>query len=154
MAEAHKDFNFEDILENAASSIPQAIGGLGIQMLPVALQKPASFAITAASYAILKEVFPVIASQGMNFNTMSLTLKQIQKQLEEIERKVDKLLRGDLETAKDRLQHAFAHLELAETYQTAYEEFKEVLNLASKHFARWMTCKIKFYANALQYFLV
>ena len=103
-------------------------------MLPVSniTQVLVSRSISYVAYTILVDVFDVAATQGFQFNAVSLSLKQIQKKLEELTKKVDKLLKADMETAKNRIYHAMNYLEKEETHPMAYVEFKEVLSLAEK----------------------
>ena len=108
----------------------QATSDLAAMMLPVPkeIQVTAPDVTSQLVYKIFIEVFGMATNQESNLDTMSIALPQIKKQLEELERKVDKLLRADMETAKHRLQHAFHYLEDTETYPLAYREFEKVLD--------------------------
>ena len=87
------NFDVDQVVEKIASIDPQTIGDFGAQMLPVPrkYQVASSYVISHVAYQLLTDVFEVAAGTGFSFNAMSLTLKQIQKQIEELAKKVDKL---------------------------------------------------------------
>merc|ERR1712038_237004 len=107
------NFDVDQVVDKIASINPQTIGDFGAQMLPVPreYQVETSYVISYAAYRLLTDVFEVAAGTGFSFNAMSLTLKQIQKQIEELAKKVDKLLMADMKTAKDRIWHGMNYLQ-------------------------------------------
>ena len=132
------NFDVDQVVEKIASIDPQTIGDFGAQMLPVPreYQVATSYVISHVAYQLLTDVFEVAAGTGFSFNAMSLTLKQIQKQIEELAKKVDKLLMADMETAKHRIGHGMNYIKREETFPMAFDEFKEVLSLAEKAFPK------------------
>ena len=137
----------ENIIEKAAEGIvssgPQFVGDLVAQLLPRQYQTAASFVVSEVAFEILKTVFDVAVSQGMSFNAMSLTLKQIQNQLEELDKKVETLLRADWEAAKTRLPKAMNYLKELETYEEAYEEFEKILDLSTRSLSQVADFEVK-----------
>ena len=102
------NFDMSGVVDTLVSSAPQTIGVFNAMTLPVSneTQVLVSRSISYVAYTILVDVFDVAAVQGFQFNAVSLSLKQIQKKLEELTKKVDKLLKADMETAKNRIYHA------------------------------------------------
>lgn len=143
-----------NVLETLVSSAPQSIGNFGAMMLPVSndTQVHVSRAISYVAYTLLVDVFDVAASQGFQFNAVGLTLKQIQKQLEELTKKVDKLLKADMDAAKNRLYHAMNNLENEKTHHLAYDEFKQVLSLAEKAYPKVEEFKDKIFCKKIGIF--
>ena len=64
----------------------------------------------------------------ISFILISMKLKEISIQIKEVEKKVDKLLKADLESARYRLEQAIQYLENDETQELAYQEFGKVLD--------------------------
>merc|ERR1719158_1488381 len=103
----------DEVLKTVVSSAPQSIGDFGAMMLPISRdnQVYVSKAISYVAYQVLVDVFDVASSQGFQFNAIGLKLKQMEKMLEELDKKVNKLLKADLDTSKNRLRHAMNYLE-------------------------------------------
>jgi len=150
------NLDVDKVVEKIVSDGSQTIGDFGAQMLPVPkeCQVVASCVISHAAYQILTDVFEVAAGTGFSFNAMSLTLKQIQKQIEELAKKVDKLLMADMKTAKDRIWHGMNYLqEEKEPFPwKAFNEFNEVLSLAEKAFHKVETFEDKLFCKQLAIF--
>ena len=144
----------DQVLEKIGSIDPQTIGDFGAQMLPTPrkYQEATSFVISHVAYQILTDVFEVAAGTGFNFNAMSLTLKQVQKQIEELAKKVDILLKADMETAKSRIWHGMNYVKRKETFPLAYDEFKEVLSLAEKAYPKVEAFEDKVFCKQLAIF--
>ena len=100
----------------------------------VALQAGAGFLVTSAATKIFAEVFSFALSQGASFNAQALALKQIKFQLEELNKKVDKILNEPLKTATKSLKHAMNYLEDKDSYKNAYLEYEKVLENAGRGF--------------------
>ena len=116
------------------SQSPQDIGDLVAMMFPEPMQLAVSFTVTNVVWEVFKEVFSIAASQGAKFDTSALALAQIKKEINYLHRKVDKLLNNDFEAAGHRLEHAMNYMENTKKHPDAYEELKQVLNLATKAF--------------------
>jgi len=148
------NFDVDQVVEKIVSDGPQIIGDFGAQMLPIPrqFQVATSNVISHVAYQLLTDVFEVAAGTGFSFNAMSLTLKQIQKQIEELAKKVDILLRADMETAKNRIWHGMNYIKREETFPLAFDEFKEVLSLAEKAFPKVEAFEDKVFCKQLAIF--
>ena len=124
-------------LAEAAAEHTQVLGDLAGLMLPVPkqMQEATARAVSLVAFEILTNVFDISVSLP-NFNTMGFALKRIQAELEELQIKMDKLLRSDYETANHRLEHAMNYLEFTKTHPKAYEEFKKVLDKSNDAFPK------------------
>merc|ERR1712038_933518 len=148
------NFDVDQVVDKIASDVPQIIGDFGAQMLPVPreYQVETSYVISYAAYRLLTDVFEVAAGTGFSFNAMSLTLKQIQKQIEELAKKVDKLLMADMKTAEDRFLHGMNYIKREETFPWAFREFNEVLSLAEKAYPKVEAFEDKVFCKQLAIF--
>ena len=125
----------DNLLDDAYSEI----ASLGEAFSPksfndVAIKAGAVFLITSAATKIFSEVFSFALSQGTSFNTQAIALKQIKHEIEQLNRKVDKILNEPLKTATKALKHAMNYLEDKDSYKNAFLEFEKVLENAGKGF--------------------
>jgi hypothetical protein len=127
-----QNIDISKVAEAAAEST-QCLGNLAGLMIPVPkqLQGVTAKAVSLVAFEILTNVFDISVS-FTNFNTMAFALKQIQSELDELQRKMDKLLRSDYETATHRLKHAMNYLENTNMHPEGYNEFAEVLKKSNE----------------------
>ena len=71
------NFEISGVVDTLVSSTPQKIGDFGAMMLPVSneTQVLVSKSISYVAYTVLLDVFGVAASQGFQFNAVSLSRK-------------------------------------------------------------------------------
>ena len=134
------------------SQSPQDIGDLAAMMFPEPMQLTVSVTVTTVAWEVFKEVFCIAASQGAKFDTSSLALAQIQKKIEDLHRKVDKLLKADFQAAGHRLEHAMNYMGNIKKHPKAYEELKQVLELATKAFFQLETFSDKVFIQRVAVF--
>ena len=120
-------------LAEAAAENTQMLGNLAGLMLPVPkqMQEATARTVSLVAFEILTNVFDISVS-FTNFNGMAFSLKKIQSELDELQKKMDKLLRSDNETTTHRLKHAMNYLDNTNMHPEAYKEFTELLNKANE----------------------
>ena len=64
-----------------------------------------------------------------NFNAQGIVLAQIKKEIEELNKKVDKILDQPFKNAMHHLKHAINYLKYEDIYHEAYEQFKMVCDI-------------------------
>ena len=141
-----------DVVDGAVGGGDETIGFQGfvdplvMKVVPKEGQVLASYALNWALLYLIKDVFEISAGVGLNFNTTSLTLAQMNKKLDELQKDVNTLLEADYKAALDWLK--FVGNELAEEqYSAAYESLLKVQELSIrgysqiKEFSKKVFCK-------------
>lgn len=148
------NIDMDEVLQTVVSSAPQSIGDFGAMMLPISRDKQeyVSKAISYFAYQVMVDIFDVASSQGFQFNAIGFKLKQMEKMLEELDKKVNKLLMADMETSKNRLRHAMNYLGEEDTFHLAYDEFKAILSLAEKAYPKVEEFKDKVFCKQIAIF--
>ena len=96
---------------------PQAFADIGAMLLPKQFQEVGGFVIHQAVSHFFTEVLGIALGQGANFNAQGIVLAQIKKEIEELNKKVDKILNQPLKSSVNALKHAVNYIENKDFYQ-------------------------------------
>lgn len=144
--EAPVSFDLNGIAESLAN--PNMLANLGAQMVPRQYQSSVGFAIGEAACYLFTEVFGLAVAQGTRFDMQALVLKQIQKDVAEINQKLDRQMQEPLNNAKSYLQHALNYVE-NEQYDRAYDEFQKIVEKATQAYEYMTALEHKVFCKKL-----